>query len=95
MRLSNFLPEAKKDYYRNNPLDSVKQHLMMQCVRWYAESIVKHGEAMKNVLLKSLESGRGLISCAVVWPAVAGMEIIHPHSPELMAAKDSQTQTEP
>jgi hypothetical protein len=57
-RLSNFMPKAKKEYYQNNPLDSVKQYVMMTVDRWDAQSIAQHDKAMKNVLLKSLEDGR-------------------------------------
>ncbi len=53
-RLSNFMPEAKKEYYQNNIMDSVKQHLMMKSARWDTVSITEHDKAMKNVLLKSL-----------------------------------------
>jgi Protein of unknown function DUF262/Protein of unknown function (DUF1524) len=53
-RLSNFMPEAKKEYYQKNPIDSVKQYLMMMFARWDAESIDEHYEAMKEVLLNSL-----------------------------------------
>ena len=53
-RLSNFMPESKKEYYQKNPIDSVKQHLMMKSARWDAESIDEHYEAMKEVLLNSL-----------------------------------------
>jgi hypothetical protein len=53
-RLSNFMPEAKRGYYEKNPIDSVKQHLMMKSVSWDAESIDEHYEAMKKVLLNSL-----------------------------------------
>jgi hypothetical protein len=54
-RLSNFMPEAKKEYYRNNTIDSVKQHLMMKFARWDAGSIAAHYDAMKTVLMESLE----------------------------------------
>jgi hypothetical protein len=57
-RLSNFMPEAKKEHYRNNTIDSVKQYLMMKSERWDEESIAEHYEAMKNLLVKSLEGGR-------------------------------------
>lgn len=57
-RLSNFMPEAKKEYYRNNTMDSIKQYLMMQFEHWDAESIAEHYEVMKEILLKSLDSGR-------------------------------------
>ena len=54
-RLSNLMPEAKKVYYRTNTLDSVKQYLMMKDEHWDAESIAKHYEAMKTVLLEHLD----------------------------------------
>jgi len=57
-RLSNFMPEAKREYYQNNTIDSVKQHLMMKSAHWDAGSIAKHYDAMKNVLMSSLEGDR-------------------------------------
>ena len=54
-RLSNFMPEAKKEYYKNNTLDSVKQYLMMQSGHWDANHIAEHYEAMMEVLLSSLD----------------------------------------
>ncbi|MCE9567307.1 MAG: DUF262 domain-containing HNH endonuclease family protein [Planctomycetes bacterium] len=57
-RLSNFMPQTKKEYYQTNTLDSVKQHLMMKFDRWDAESIAQHDKAMKNVLLNSLQDSR-------------------------------------
>jgi len=56
-RLSNFMPEAKREYYRNNTIDSVKQHLMMKSQPWDTGAISKHYDAMKVVLLKSLVNG--------------------------------------
>lgn len=56
-RLSNFMPEAKREYYRNNTIDSVKQHLMMKYQPWNTAAISKHYDEMKVVLLKSLRSG--------------------------------------
>lgn len=56
-RLSNFMPEAKKEYYRNNTIDSVKQHLMMKSHSWDTTAISKHFDAMCEVLLRSLENG--------------------------------------
>lgn len=53
-RLSNFMPEAKKEYYQKNTIDSVKQYMMMKDVHWNAESIAKHYEAMKAILLEQL-----------------------------------------
>jgi hypothetical protein len=60
-RLSNFMPEAKKEHYRVK-MDSIKQHLMMAFPRWDAESIADHYETMKSVLVRSLE---GCVSEAV------------------------------
>lgn len=57
-RLSNFMPAAKKEFYQNHTLDSVKQHLMMKVDPWDASAIDKHNEQMKNVLLKCLPSER-------------------------------------
>jgi hypothetical protein len=56
-RLSNFMPEAKKEHYRVNTVDSVKQNLMMAYPRWDAESIASHYKAMKSVFVKSLADG--------------------------------------
>ena len=56
-RLSNFMPEAKREYYRNNTIDSVKQHLMMKLQPWDTAAISKHYAEMKTVLLKSLAPG--------------------------------------
>jgi hypothetical protein len=53
-KLSNLMPEAKKQHYQNNTIDSVKQHLMMRYERWDAMSIVEHYDAMKTVLMKGL-----------------------------------------
>lgn len=54
-RLSNYMPEAKKDHYKNS-IDSVKQRLMMKYERWDAGSIANHYDAMSEVLLRSLEA---------------------------------------
>lgn len=53
-RLSNFMPETKKDYYRINSIDSVKQYLMMMYEHWDAKCITEHYEVIKKILLKSL-----------------------------------------
>lgn len=53
-RLSNFMPTAKKEFYQNNGIDSIKQHLMMQYKDWDAEAIKDHFKAMTKVLLESL-----------------------------------------
>ena len=56
-RLSNFMPQAKKEYYQNNTIDSIKQHLMMQLDTWNADAILKHYNDMKTVFLHSLAAG--------------------------------------
>ncbi|TRZ97633.1 MAG: HNH endonuclease, partial [Nitrospiraceae bacterium] len=56
-RLSNFMPEAKREYYGNNTIDSVKQHLMMKSKPWDTAAILKHYDAMGEVLLGSLADG--------------------------------------
>ena len=55
-RLSNFMPAAKKEFYKNNAIDSVKQYLMMETESWDASAIRAHAEQMNNVLLNSLVS---------------------------------------
>ncbi|WML90812.1 DUF262 domain-containing HNH endonuclease family protein [Thiothrix lacustris] len=55
-RLSNFSPEAKKEYYKKNNIDSIKQYLMMKEDYWNEGSIEKHYQQMKTVLLNSLET---------------------------------------
>lgn len=61
--LSNFMPAAKSEYYAKNPIDSVKQYLMMkmfdESAQWNAETIGKHERAMKQVLLEDLELKAG------------------------------------
>lgn len=56
-RLSNFMPEAKKEYYQNNTIDSVKQHLMMKIHPWGTAAISEHYKEMRDVLLRSLSDG--------------------------------------
>jgi hypothetical protein len=55
-RLSNFMPAAKKEYYRNNRIDSIKQYLMMKSAEWDADAIRAHGQEMTGVLVSSVES---------------------------------------
>lgn len=51
-KLSNHMPEAKKDYYvRVNP-DSLKQKEMMKLSRWEEEQIRTEGARMIEILLK-------------------------------------------
>ncbi len=54
-RLSNFMPQAKKEYYQNNAIDSIKQYLMMQEDSWDEQAITKHAQAMRDVFRKDLE----------------------------------------
>lgn len=54
-RLSNFMPEAKKEYYKKNTIDSIKQYLMMKEARWDEMAIEQHYKSMKKRLLDSLE----------------------------------------
>lgn len=55
-RLSNFMPAAKKEFYKNNAIDSVKQYLMMKTESWDTSAIHAHSEQMTSVLLNSLVS---------------------------------------
>lgn len=55
-RLSNFMPSAKKEFYKNNIIDSVKQHLMMKTEPWDVDAIRVHSGQMSNVLLNSIAS---------------------------------------
>lgn len=61
-RLSNFMPEAKKNHYRNNTIDSIKQYLMMddRWLKWDADSIKTHFDEMRSVLLSTLEPAERL-----------------------------------
>lgn len=55
-RLSNFPPEAKKSDYqgKNTPIDSIKQHLMMEDTPpWNAEKIQAH----TGMMIKTLKAG--------------------------------------
>jgi hypothetical protein len=53
-KLSNSMPQAKKEHYKVGTLDSVKQRLMMNFERWDAETIMAHDREMKEILLSSL-----------------------------------------
>ncbi len=54
-RLSDRIPKEKAEYYRNRPLDSIKQYLMMKKADcWDEETISAHDEEMKMVLIKNL-----------------------------------------
>jgi len=50
-KLSNHLPEAKKQFYTKSKIDSLKQKLMME-TDWNESEIKKHGKEMKDYLVK-------------------------------------------
>lgn len=51
-RLSNYMPQAKKDHYQSSAsIDSIKQRLMMKFENWNIKEIDEHGKEMKNVLM--------------------------------------------
>jgi hypothetical protein len=51
-KLSNYMPQAKKEHYRANPsVESIKQRIMMEEYEgWGKDEIEKHGEEMKKIL---------------------------------------------
>lgn len=56
-RLSNLMPISKKEYYANNQIDSLKQHIMMEKwdpKDWREQSILEHGEEMAIILFNEL-----------------------------------------
>lgn len=53
-RLSDFLPEAKKEHYADGSIDSIKQHLMMDG-DWTIKAMQKHHDDMVKVLVSSLK----------------------------------------
>ena len=50
----DFMPEAKKEYYKNNAIDSIKQYLMMKEESWNETAILNHETQMIALLLSSL-----------------------------------------
>jgi hypothetical protein len=50
-KLSNNLPTAKKEHYKNS-IDSLKQKAMMNYPSWFEEEILQHGKEMINKLEK-------------------------------------------
>lgn len=48
-KLSNNLPEAKKEHYKKS-IDSLKQKEMMKYSIWFKDEIIKHGNEMITVL---------------------------------------------
>ena len=50
-RLSNHMPEAKKDFYYKVGVDSLKQRTMMNISPWEESQIISEGERMKQILL--------------------------------------------
>lgn len=70
-RLSNFMPAAKKEYYRNNRIDSVKQYLMMKDDEWGTDAIRAHGQEMIQILIDSLEpQGTSNAVASKPWPTL-------------------------
>jgi|GEM_PF-84857 len=60
-RLSNFMPIAKKQYYAENNIDSIKQYIMMNEYnpeQWNAESISDHASKMIDLLSRQIDSTR-------------------------------------
>ena len=53
-KLSNYSPDAKKEHYINNDIDSIKQAIMMSYNNWRKEEIEKHGKEMKKLLKSQL-----------------------------------------
>lgn len=51
-KLSNHMPEAKKDYYSKARPDSLKQKEMMNCSVWEEKQIKEEGKRMIELLLK-------------------------------------------
>lgn len=51
-KLSNHLPEAKKEHYNNKKLDSIKQAIMMEYADWTTKEMYEHHEKMLAVLRK-------------------------------------------
>lgn len=51
-KLSNHMPEAKKDYYNKVRPDSLKQKEMMKYDKWEEEQIRSEGKRMTDLLLK-------------------------------------------
>ena len=55
-RLSNFLPEAKKEHYdKADHLDSIKQRIMMAYPTWGAKEIEEHQKTMFSLLEATME----------------------------------------
>lgn len=55
-RLSNFMPQAKKEYYKNNSIDSIKQYMMMKKDSWDEKTINQHYQEMINVFREDLNA---------------------------------------
>jgi len=58
------MPEAKKEFYKSGPIDSIKQYLMMDEKNWHEgkwseQSIKDHFNEMKRVLLNAIKSDEG------------------------------------
>jgi hypothetical protein len=53
-KLSNYMPLAKKDHYKNVTIDSIKQSIMMEEDAWTEDEIIKHSEIMIEYLKKGI-----------------------------------------
>ncbi len=65
-RLSNNMPEAKRDYYERSSCDSIKQRLMMDTRPWNEMAIAEHGKEMKQLLL----SQKSKDSSSILWQLI-------------------------
>ena len=61
-RLSNYMPNAKKEHYQNSPtIDSIKQRIMMEYLDWDTlganniNEIDEHANKMKKLLIDELK----------------------------------------
>ncbi|HIP33160.1 MAG TPA: DUF262 domain-containing protein [Bacteroidia bacterium] len=57
-KLSNLMPTAKKEYYANNTIDSIKQYIMMkvETENWKEVSINTHYNEMEELLKQQIET---------------------------------------
>ncbi|MBP8852507.1 MAG: DUF262 domain-containing protein [Moraxellaceae bacterium] len=53
-RLNDALPQAKRGYYPDGRIDSIKQYLMMESGDWNIEAMNRHEDEMLDVLLHAL-----------------------------------------
>lgn len=57
-RLSNYMPNAKKEHYAKGAIDSIKQYRMMQAMKndedWSVQKMEEHQEKMFEIIKKAL-----------------------------------------